>query len=66
MIKDLIFKLILYFSGGEEMMALLLAQRIILDKLDFEQVPSTLKSQVYEILDESGVGFLAGDYKPGE
>lgn len=44
-------------------MALLLAQRIILGNLEFEQVPSTLKPQVYEILDESGVAFLAGDYE---
>jgi hypothetical protein len=64
MIKKLIFKILLYFSGGEDMMALLLAQRIILGKLEFEQVPSTLKPQVYEILDESGVAFLAGDYEP--
>ncbi len=64
MIKKLIFKILLYFSGGETMMALLLAQRIILGKLEFEQVPSTLKPQVYEILDESGVSFLAGDYEP--
>lgn len=46
------------------MMALLLAQRIILEKLTFEQVPSSLKAQVYEILKESGVESLAGDYKP--
>lgn len=48
------------------MMALLLAQRIILGKLTFKEVPSSLKDQVYEILDESGVAFLAGDYEPGE
>ena len=48
------------------MIQILLAQRIILGKLDFEDVPSTLKPQVYEILVESGVGFLAGDYNPGE
>ena len=50
--------------GDDEMMALLLAQRIILGKLEFESVPSTLKLQVYEILKESGVEFLAGDYTP--
>ena len=64
MIKNLIFKFLLKLCGGETMMALLLAQRIILGKLDFVDVPSTLKPQVYEILDESGVAFLAGDYEP--
>ncbi|MCT6925408.1 hypothetical protein [Metasolibacillus sp.] len=46
------------------MMALLLAQRVILMKLEFEAVPSTLKPQVYEHLADSGVEFLAGDYQP--
>ena len=46
------------------MMALLLAQRVILGKMEFETVTSTLKQQVYEILKESGVEFLAGDYQP--
>ncbi|GKV67294.1 MULTISPECIES: hypothetical protein [unclassified Sporosarcina] len=48
------------------MMALLLAQRVILSKLDFETVPSTLKPQVYEHLKDSGVEFLAGEYTPPE
>ncbi|MBD8037074.1 hypothetical protein H9635_09985 [Solibacillus sp. A46] len=46
------------------MMALLLAQRVILGKLEFEAVPSTLKLQVYEHLKDSGVEFLAGIYDP--
>ncbi|WP_170145422.1 hypothetical protein [Ammoniphilus oxalaticus] len=46
------------------MMALLLAQRVILDKLDFEDVPPVLKPQVYDYLLDSGVEFLAGDYQP--
>ncbi|MER2030929.1 MAG: hypothetical protein ABS903_17335 [Solibacillus sp.] len=46
------------------MMALLLAQRVILDKLTFDAVPSTLKPQVYEHLKDSGVEFLAGEYVP--
>ena len=46
------------------MMAMLFAQRVILGKTEFNDVPSTLKPQVYEILVESGVGFLAGDYTP--
>ncbi|MFO1442780.1 hypothetical protein KDN24_06075 [Bacillus sp. Bva_UNVM-123] len=46
------------------MMALLLAQRVILGKLEFNAVPETLKPQAYEHLNDSGVGFLAGDYQP--
>lgn len=46
------------------MMALLLAQRIILDKLEFSEVPESLKPQVYAHLKDSGVEFLAGDYEP--
>ncbi|WP_342471651.1 hypothetical protein MHH70_12600 [Metasolibacillus sp. FSL H7-0170] len=46
------------------MMALLLAQRVILVKLEFEAVPTSLKPQVYEHLHDSGVEFLAGDYQP--
>ena len=41
------------------MMALLLAQRIILEKLTFAQVPSSLQPAVKEILVESGVPELA-------
>lgn len=46
------------------MMALLFAQRVILEKTEFEEVPSSLKPQVYEHLKDSGVEFLAGDYEP--
>lgn len=46
------------------MMALLLAQNIILGKLEFAVVPSTLKAQVYQILKDSGLEELAGDYIP--
>lgn len=46
------------------MMAMLFAQRVILEKTRFEDVPNSLKTQVYEILTESGVEFLAGDYTP--
>ncbi|WP_268760720.1 hypothetical protein [Exiguobacterium sp. BMC-KP] len=41
------------------MMALLLAQRIILGKLTFAEVPSSLQPAVKEILVESGVPELA-------
>lgn len=51
-----IWRLLIYFyiktdiKGGEIMMALLFAQRVILDKNSFAEVPSKLKSQVADIL----------------
>lgn len=41
------------------MMAMLMAQRVILGKMTFSEVPSTLQPAVKEILVESGLGFLA-------
>lgn len=46
--------LLLYGKGGEEMMAMLWAQKIILGKKTFIDVPRLLKDQVREILVESG------------
>lgn len=37
------------------MMAMFFAQRVILQKTTFEQVPNTLKPQVAEILIDSGL-----------
>lgn len=45
---------ILYGKEGEEMMAMLWAQQIILGKKTFAQVPRLLKDQVREILIDSG------------
>ena len=53
MIK-LIFR-ILFGKGGVEMMAMLWAQKIILGKKTFADVPAKLKDQVAEILIESGL-----------
>lgn len=48
---DLALKLYFILSkGDEDMMAMLFAQRIILGKTEFNQVPSKLKAQVAEIL----------------
>ena len=48
-----------YFTlqkGSKEMMAMLFAQRVILGKTEFEQVPAKLKPQVATILiDECGL-----------
>jgi hypothetical protein len=51
-----LFKLL---KGDSELMAMLFAQRIILGKSTFAQVPALLKEQVREILIDSGVGYLA-------
>ena len=48
-----IFKL-LFGKGGEDMMAMLWAQQIMLGKKTFNQVPRLLKEKVKEILIDSG------------
>ena len=45
------------------MMAMLWAQKIILGKKTFDQVPRLLKEQVREILIESGLDELVTDEK---
>lgn len=47
--------LILCGKGVREMMAMLWAQKIMLDKKKFSDVPRLLKNQVKEILIESGL-----------
>ena len=58
MIRQLVYTL-LFGRGGEDMMAMFLATRIILDKLTFKQVPAALKPQVKEILIDNGLPELA-------
>lgn len=41
------------------MMAMFFAQRVILEKTAYKDVPKTLKVAVKEVLEESGLGFLA-------
>lgn len=50
---------ILFRKGGEDMMAMLWAQQIMLGKKTFAQVPAKLREQVRELLVDSGVGELA-------
>ena len=50
---------ILFGKGGEDMMAMLWAQQIMLGKKTFAQVPAKLREQVRELLVASGVGELA-------
>lgn len=41
------------------MMAFFMAQRVILEKMTFAEVPSSLKAATKEHLIDSGMGFLA-------
>lgn len=52
---------ILYGKEGQTMMAMLWAQKIILGKKTFSQVPRLLKEQVREILIESGLEDLTNE-----
>lgn len=49
---------LLKLKGGDEMMAMFVAQRIILGKADFKTSPALLKPQVKEILIDSGLEHL--------
>lgn len=56
--RDLIISLlfrIIVGKEGEEMMAMLWAQQIMLGKKTFAQVPKLLKEKVKEILIDSGM-----------
>jgi hypothetical protein len=63
MVRFLIQKIILIL-GDDVMMAMFFAQRVILGKTEFNDVPSSLQPSVYEHLKDSGVEFLVGDYVP--
>ena len=49
----------LYMKGGEKMMVMFLATRVVLGKLEFKDVPDVLKEKVKEELEINGLGFLA-------
>lgn len=53
MVRRFIFRL-LFGKGGEDMMAMLWCQQIILGKKTFSQVPAKLKAQVHDLLIDSG------------
>ena len=55
----MILRFIIHLMGGEIMMAVLLAQRVILGKMTFAEIPEVLQPAVEEVLVESGLGFLA-------
>ena len=52
-VRRLIFRL-LFGKGGEDMMAMLWAQQIMLGKKTYNQVPRLLKEKVKELLIDSG------------
>lgn len=57
MLKEYLYKFIfnlLFDKGGEDMMAMLWAQQIMLGKKTYAQVPRLLKEKVKEILIDSG------------
>ena len=56
--RNFILKLI-FGKDGILMMAMFFAQRVILGKTTFAQVPNALKAQVREILIDSGLEELA-------
>lgn len=58
MITRFLLWLLLHLEGGETMMAMFFAQRVILGKTEYKDVPSTLQEGVKEILVDSGLGFL--------
>lgn len=52
MLRHLLYKLL--FGGGEDMMAMLWAQQIMLGRKTYAQVPRLLKTQVAQVLTDSG------------
>lgn len=58
MITRFLFWLLLKLEGGDTMMAMFFAQRVILGKTAFSEVPTTLQPGVKDILVESGLEFL--------
>ena len=59
--RDIFWGLFLLFlgEGGEIMMAMFFAQRAILGKTAYKDVPAKLKPQVKELLVDSGLPELA-------
>lgn len=58
-ILEFILLNLLIRNGDEVMMAMLFAQKIILGKITFADVPAKLKDAVKEVLVECGCGEMA-------
>lgn len=54
----LVYWIMSKMKGGDVMMAMFFAQRVILGKTKYSEVPSTLRPGVKEILVDSGLEFL--------
>ena len=54
-IKIQLFILHLILNGGELVMAMFFAQRVILGNTEFKDVPAKLKDQVKELLIDAGL-----------
>lgn len=54
-IRMQLFILQLILGGGENMMAMFFAQRVVLGKTSFAEVPAKLKDQVRELLVDAGL-----------
>lgn len=63
MIRDFIQTLVIniFMKGEKDMMAMFFAQRVILGKTKFEDVPAALKKGVAEVLIDSGLPELVPD-----
>lgn len=54
--RNFIFNILFHIlKGDDDMMAMLFAQKVILGKIGYCDVPAKLKDQVREILVESGL-----------
>lgn len=58
-IRVQLFLLKVIMGGGEIMMAMFFAQRVILGKTTFADVPEKLKAQVRELLEDAGLPELS-------
>lgn len=61
MITRFLLWALLKLRGGEGMIEMFFAQRVILDKTKFNEVPAVLQPGVREILVDSGLGFLVDE-----
>lgn len=70
MITRFLFWLLLHLEGGETMLALFMAQRIIKypEQYKFSDMPETMKPQIATVLIDSGAEHLIDDpaYLPKE
>lgn len=58
MIARFLLWLFMRLKGGDVMMAIFFAQRVVLGKTEWDEIPNVLKPGVREELENSGLGFL--------